>query len=415
MSDPSPTALEMSKQAWRQCGARIASTTPKQLGRLLMGLTAVVAVVWLAIASWPAMLPFVVGGVIAYTMLPLVDALDKFLPRILAALIGVLVAVGALAALAYIIVPPLVTQLVRLLEVVPGPAQIAVITTGIAEGPRFNSLPPILQTQILDLVSATLIRLNNTAGGIIPTLFTSTPGRMLVSTFSNILGLVVLPTWALAVLKDQPRAWPSVAGVLPPGMRQDARALIRIVDRSFGSFFRGQVVVGIAVGLATYAGLVLLERYAGLVTPYKLPLAVLAGALQLIPEVGPLVSVFGATILALLARGPIPALQVLLLYVAIQWMVGRLVAERFDPMSDLHPGVIVLVIVALTQLGAFWLFLAAPVAAVARDVWRYLFGRLKEPSLPAGLLPAERASYERQKAQRARRAVPVVYRKRQAL
>jgi predicted PurR-regulated permease PerM len=412
MPDSNPAAVEQSRQAWRDLGNRIASITPKQLGRMFMGLLAAGVVMWVAVASWPALLPFLVGGIIAYTVLPLVDALDKLLPRILAALTGVLLALAVIAGLVYVIIPPLFTELIRLIQVIPGPAQIETITAGIAAGPRFRALPPLLQEQALDLVSTTLMRVHETASGIIPALFTTTPILALLSTFSNILGLIVLPTWALVLLKDQPRAWPTFSNVLPPGMRRDARALVRIVDRSFGAFFRGQVIVGIVVGLATYAGFALLERYAGLVTPYKLPLSVLAGFLQLIPQVGPLVSIIGTTLLALIARGQLPALQVLLLYLAIQWLVGKLVADRFRPMSDVHPAALVLVIVALSQLGAFWFFLAAPIAAVARDAWRYLFGRLREPALPAGLLPSERDAYERRQAAQVTRPVPAVYRRR---
>jgi predicted PurR-regulated permease PerM len=262
------------------------------------------------------------------------------------------------------------------------------------------------------MVDATLTRVYTAAGGLIPSLFGGAPILTLLNTFSNILGLIVLPTWALVLLKDQPRAWPTLSNVLPPGMRRDARALVRIVDRSFGSFFRGQVIVGIAVGAATYAGLYALESLSGLTTPYKLPLAVLAGLLQLIPEVGPMVNIIGTTLLALVTRGQFPALQVLILYVGIQWVTGKLVADRFRPMSDVHPAVLVLVIVALTQLGPAWFFLAAPVAAVARDSWRYIFGRLKEPSLPAGLLPSDREAWERQQAAARARPLPAVYRRR---
>jgi predicted PurR-regulated permease PerM len=413
MPDPYPYSVEQSRQAWRDLGIRIASITPRQLGRMLMGLIAAGAILWIAVASWPALLPFVVGGIIAYTVLPLVDALDKFLPRFLAALTGVLLALAVIAGLIYIIVPPLVTELVRLIDVVPGPPQIAAIAAELADRPRMQALPPTLREQALETVATTLTRTYERARGILPAIFTATPIQTLLNTLSNVLGLVVLPTWALVLLKDQPRVWPSFANVLPPGARRDARALVRIVDRSFSAFFRGQVVVGLVVGLATYAGFVLLERYLGLSLAYKLPLAVLAGFLQLIPQVGPLVSIIGTALLVLIARGQLPALQVLLLYVAIQWLAGKLVADRFRPMADVHPAVLVLVIVALSQLGTFWLFLAAPIAAVARDVWRYLFGRLKEPALPAGLLPSERSAYEKRIA-RAARPIPVVYRKRQA-
>jgi predicted PurR-regulated permease PerM len=413
MPDSSPPTVEQSKQAWRTLGTKLASITPKQAGRLLMGLIAFGVIGYIAIASWPALLPFLVGGVIAYTVLPLVNALDKILPRFLAALVGVLLALAVLAGLAYVLVPPLISQLMRLINVLPDARQVQEITGSIAAGSRFSQLPPVIQKQLLDVVATSLNRMQEVAAGIIPSLFNGQPILTLVNTFSNILGLVVLPTWALVLLKDQPRAWPTFANVLPPGMRRDARALVRIVDNAFGTFFRGQVIVGIAVGIATYAGLYVLDTYLGVPVVYKLPLAALAGFLQLIPEVGPMVNIIGTALLALITFGRLPALEVLALYGGIQWITGKLVAGRFEPMSDVHPAVLVLVIVTLTQLGPMWFFLAAPIASVARDIWRYVFGRLREPSMPAGLLPAQRAAYERKlAAQQAARPLPAAYRRR---
>ena len=50
---------------------------------------------------------------------------------------------------------------------------------------------------------------------------------------------------------------------------------------------------------------------------------------------------------------------------------------------------IVVAIVALSQFGVVWLFLAAPVVVIIRDLFRYAYGRLSEPPRPAGLLPGE--------------------------
>ena len=65
------------------------SITPSALGRALLVLVAMAALGWLAVASWPALLPFVVGGVLAYIILPLVDVLDWVMPRFLAAFLGI--------------------------------------------------------------------------------------------------------------------------------------------------------------------------------------------------------------------------------------------------------------------------------------------------------------------------------------
>ncbi|HEX2515301.1 MAG TPA: hypothetical protein VH257_11380, partial [Chloroflexota bacterium] len=72
----------------------------------------------------------------------------------------------------------------------------------------------------------------------------------------------------------------------------------------------------------------------------------------------------------------------------------------------------------LSQLGWQWIFLAAPVAAVAHDLWRYAFGRLGDPPRPAGVLPgAELSGAEPAGAGApglpAPRPLPLVYRRTQ--
>ncbi len=120
---------------------------------------------------------------------------------------------------------------------------------------------------------------------------------------------------------------------------------------------------------------------------YPLVLAVVAALFQLVPQLGPLVSaVLGA--LVGFSASPGTGLAVLGMYYLVQRLVGAFVGSRVERrVSDLHPAILVLVIVALSQLGWQWIFLAAPVTAVARDLWRYAFGRLGDPPRPAGVLP----------------------------
>jgi AI-2E family transporter len=152
---------------------------------------------------------------------------------------------------------------------------------------------------------------------------------------------------------------------------------------------------------------------------YPVVLAAVAALFQLVPQLGPLVSaVLGA--LVGFSASPGTGLAVLGLYYLVQRLVGASVGSRVERrVSDLHPSILVLVIVALSQLGWQWIFLAAPVTAVARDLWRYAFGRLGDPPRPAGALPraevAEAAGTARAAGadMLAPRALPLVYRRAQ--
>src|SRR5687767_2170407 len=109
---------------WVALRNQLATVTPRAAARA--GLVAVVlaAVAYLAAATWPALLPFVGGGILAFGVLPVVDSLDRVMPRALAAVLavaGVLLAVGLVIA---IVVPALAQALLQFAAQIPGREQI---------------------------------------------------------------------------------------------------------------------------------------------------------------------------------------------------------------------------------------------------------------------------------------------------
>jgi predicted PurR-regulated permease PerM len=408
--DPLQARFEKSRRAWRRLGMAFASITPRALGRGLLILGALASLVWLSVASWPALLPFIVGGLLAYIIVPLVDWLDHLMPRFLAALLGVLLVLAAIGALLWVTIPPLVSQTVALLQRIPPDATLTDLSDWLILRIRF--LPPNLEAIVTNAINTTTGRLQENLRALAPALFSPNALLGLLNAVGFILGLIVLPTWLLTVLKDQPRARRSLVKALPGGLRADFLAAIRILDRSFGTFFRGQVLVALAVGLATYLGLRFLTRLGAPDSPYLVTFAVLAGLLQLIPEIGPLVNILFVGLIAYRIN-PMLALYVVALYLGIQFLVNRLVKDRIEQrIIDVNPALLVLVIVALSQLGVFWLFLAAPVAGVARDLFRYAYGRLSDPPRPAGILPGEPLPVAGQKpVAQPKRRVPQVYRR----
>jgi predicted PurR-regulated permease PerM len=83
---------------------------------------------------------------------------------------------------------------------------------------------------------------------------------------------------------------------------------------------------------------------------------------------------------------------VLVLFLGVQWFADAFISPRIEQRHvDIHPAVLALVVVLASQFGPLGLVLAAPIALVARDLFRYMYGRLAEPPRPAGLLPGEPA------------------------
>ena len=134
----------------------------------------------------------------------------------------------------------------------------------------------------------------------------------------------------------------------------------------------------------------MLEQLGLLAIEYKLLAAVLAGLMELIPDIGPFLWAIPAGAIGF-ANSLEMGLALLGTYFLGRWLVHRLLVSRFEHrvMGGIHPAFLVVAIVALSQFGVLWLFLAAPVVVIARDLFRYPYGRLSDPPRPAGLLPDE--------------------------
>src|SRR5512143_2646836 len=91
---PTPTGTSVApateRSAWQQMGQRARSTTPVTVARYALVLGGLAALLWLANTAWQSLVPFVVGGFIAYAVLPFVNRLDRIMPRWFASLLVVL-------------------------------------------------------------------------------------------------------------------------------------------------------------------------------------------------------------------------------------------------------------------------------------------------------------------------------------
>jgi predicted PurR-regulated permease PerM len=209
----------------------------------------------------------------------------------------------------------------------------------------------------------------------------------LVTTLSFALGLLVIPTWVFSILVDQKRAARSVNQALPRGARGDFWAVIAIIDRVLGSYLRGKLVVGIIVAVLTVLGLKLLDKLGLTSFQSMLALGIIAGACRLIPSFGALLGAIPALFLAWFS-GTESLLAVSLLYLGVDRLVSWLVVPHVEERAiDLPAAITALLLVIASQFGLVWVLVAAPLGVIARDLFRYAYGRLSTPPRPAGLLP----------------------------
>ncbi len=147
-------------------------------------------------------------------------------------------------------------------------------------------------------------------------------------------------------------------------------ALLSKMQRKVGAWLRGQLLLGLIVGVSVYIGLFLLGVH------YALILALIAGLFELIPYVGPVLSVIPAALIAL-AQGPLLAVSVLVLFLIVQEVEAHiLVPKIMQKATGLNPVVsIVALLVGVKVGGVFGAFLAIPVATMAAALLEDLFSK----------------------------------------
>jgi predicted PurR-regulated permease PerM len=362
--------------------------TPSQLARFLLALTVLAVLLWLTLSLLSIMLPFEIGVVLAYVTVPLVDRLNKTMPRSLAVALVMLaefvLVVGFLAAL----IPVLVNQVGVVISDLPSQDERHRFFTDLE-----TQLRAILPQEAEDFLDSAVQQaakdIQDNAATYLTTLLGTIAHAVLgiIGTISFALSLLVLPTWLFSVLRDRSRAVRFVNSMLPATWRADFWAPLRIADRSLGFYLRGQFVQAVAVGVLTAIGLKILEALGYGPFPYAILLAMVIAFTQLIPTFGPYIGyILGG--LSGLGHSPASAVAVVAMLVGAQILNSYLVASRIQGrVVDLHPAVLAVLLVAGSQFGWLGVLLAAPMGVMLRDVYRYVNGRLADPPRPAGLLP----------------------------
>lgn len=180
---------------------------------------------------------------------------------------------------------------------------------------------------------------------------------------SNIVELVMIPVLAFYFVLDSRSLKREFIGLVPPWRMREVLRIMRDVSGILQSYVIGQIILCIIAGVATGIVLHLLGMN------YVLVLAVLAAVTRAIPIIGPVASGIPICILGALQS---PALGLwLVLFVTVmhfaesKFIMPILIGDRMK----LHPAVILIaLLIGAEFFGLLGMFLAAPIAAIAREL-----------------------------------------------
>ncbi len=310
--------------------------------RALAALLLVAAGLWLLIRLWPVLLALVAALVVAGTLSPAVRWLEE---KRIARGAGIAIVFTVFFILAVLVaaltIPTLVAQATSLLE-----------------------QEPVLRAQLADRLERAHLAapLVTWLRGLAPDALTSVVGAkafaLSVRAFETVAyGLSAL-FLALYILIDRDRLRGGLFAVVPRSHHIRLSRIVMNLETIVGSYIRGQLVTSLLMAVFTF----ILLTACGVES--ALALAVLAGLADVLPYVGPVLSV-GPAVLAALPRGPGVTLVVLALMVAYEEFESRVLIPRIYGLALRLPSSVVLfaLLAGGTLMGILGALLALPVAA----------------------------------------------------
>jgi len=185
----------------------------------------------------------------------------------------------------------------------------ALIPTLINQTTKFvNSFPSYLdKLGILGPYSEQIISQIISQVGALPSQF----AKVILSVFSNALGVVTVLIFSFYLLLSRDRIENQFEYLFGKKRSAKVERFINIFEKKLGGWARGQLALMFLIWSTTYIGLYLLG------IPFALPLSILAGLLEIIPIIGPLISAIPAVIIGF-GISPIVGMATTALYFLIQ-------------------------------------------------------------------------------------------------
>ncbi len=191
---------------------------------------------------------------------------------------------------------------------------------------------------------------------------------------SNILSivaiLIIIPFITFFILKDNQKIFKAIIDIFPNNYFEMSYWIFKRITTQLARFVRGWIFDAAFVGIFCGVGFYLIG------IENALPLGLIAGLGHLVPYLGPLIGGIPALIISFVQFGdfshaPFIFLLILIVYTIDNGIIQPLV---FSKSVDMHPIIIILLIIAGSQLfGILGMLLAIPTATVVRTAAKEIY------------------------------------------
>lgn len=308
---------------------------------------------------------------LAYLLNPLVVWVQKRLHvrRALAIVIVYVVFIAILIGLGVLFVPNLVRQVTFFVSDFD-----RILVQVITDVEKLPFIPPALAQLDPQVVIVQLRTEASALGRDAP--------EALIGAASSVLRIAITLVLSFYLLLEAETFGKQISSAVPPYYKADADHITADLNAIWSGFLRGQVVLALIIGIVTTITLTVLGVRASLF------LGLLAGVLEVVPNIGPIIAAVPAVLIAFVqgssnwaVDNTIFALIVIAAYVIIQQLENHLVVPNVLGKSVNLPPVLILAgtLIGGSLAGVLGIFLAAPLIATARLFFQYVAHKLAEP------------------------------------
>lgn len=272
--------------------------------------------------------------IIMAALMPAVQYLKRRgLPNILAVLIPALGTLIILILIIFPLIPFFLGQINSLAADLPASLDEAATTFGIAIDAQ--AVQDVVSREINSISRNAVVVTTKVFGGVF-----------------SALTVVIVSFYLLLYYNNFKKA---IAKLFHKDERAYVEEVVEKINDKLGAWLRGQMTLSFFIGLITYIALSIM----GL--PYALPLALIAGLLEVIPTLGPTLAAIPAVIVALTINPP-TAIAVIVIYIIIQLLENNfLVPKIMQKAVGLNPVIVILgVMIGANLMGVAGALLSIP-------------------------------------------------------
>lgn len=311
--------------------------------------------------AWPALTWILIAAFLAMALNPVVEFFERRgLSRGIASVTTFFAALIVFGGVAFLVIPPLVDEIVQFVEALPSIIQDAENGRGpLGFLERRFGLVERLESSLSE-------------GGVGGVLGFSTPAigvaKTIVTTAFSIVAIVFLTFF---MLLDGRRWVAAFIDFVPDTSRPRWERVFTGIYRTVGGYFTGNLLVCILAGAV--AGVVM----AIVGVPYAIPLAVMAGLLNLLPMIGAPITAVMLVLVTFFSEGVVAGIIVLAVYLVYQQVENHVIQPLiYGRAVNLSPLAILVTVLVGAELGGILGAIAAipvggSIAVIATEVLRW--------------------------------------------